>query len=236
MSQQPADPPRLSDPRFGAPGELGRLFRAAEADLPSDAQLSAMAGRLGPLLALPGAATPPSSPTGVPKALKLGLVAGALLGAAAIAVSVTRQAPPLEKPVPPAVAPALSHGVSAPPASVIAPVVEASPSAAPPPTASASAMPSSVPPRSQPTPLNEAPLLERARRALARDPARALALTKQHEQSFPNGLLKQEREVIAIDALRRLGKSQQAGDRAGRFEKQFPDSAHRRAVESGLNQ
>jgi hypothetical protein len=82
--------------------------------------------------------------------------------------------------------------------------------------------------------LSEAALLEQARSALTSDPARALALTRQHQARFPSGVLKQEREVIAIEALRRLGRSKAAADRAGSFERAFPDSAHRRAVESGL--
>jgi hypothetical protein len=225
----------LSDPTFGAPGELGRLFRAAEADLPSQAQLSNVAERLGPLLAPPGA-TPASSAAGMPRALKLGLLAGALLGAVAIAVGVsTQRAPSVEKSAPSAVAPPANQ-VLTPALSAAAPAIAPSPSAEAPPAASATSPASNPAPRSSRAPANEALLLERARRALASDPARALALTKQHQQSFPNGLLKQEREVIAIEALRRLGKAEQAGERAGRFEKQYPDSAHRRAVETGLNQ
>jgi hypothetical protein len=78
-------------------------------------------------------------------------------------------------------------------------------------------------------------LLERARQALATDPSRALALAQQHERLFPNGVLRQEREVIAIEALRRLGRSTQASERANQFETQYPASAHRRAVETGLS-
>jgi hypothetical protein len=82
--------------------------------------------------------------------------------------------------------------------------------------------------------LGEAELLERARRSLSGSPNQALALTRLHQARFPKGALKQEREVIAIEALRRLGRANDAEQRAGTFEKQYPDSAHRRAVETGL--
>jgi hypothetical protein len=80
---------------------------------------------------------------------------------------------------------------------------------------------------------NEAALLERARRALASDPKLALSLARRHEKEFPNGNLRQEREVIAIEALRRLGRSNEATHRADDFQHEFPNSAHGRSVERG---
>ncbi len=47
-------------------------------------------------------------------------------------------------------------------------------------------------------------------------------------------MLRQEREVIAIEALRRLGKADQARERGSDFRREFPDSAHGRAVDRGL--
>src|SRR5690606_4034242 len=91
------------------------------------------------------------------------------------------------------------------------------PSAAEAPTADAA--PPKRAPRAAAQGEGEAELLERARRALAQDPKRALALTRQHQARFPKGLLTQEREVIAIEALRRLGREQDAKQRAGTFEK-----------------
>jgi hypothetical protein len=43
--------------------------------------------------------------------------------------------------------------------------------------------------------------------------------------------LAQEREVIAIEALRRLNRSAEADRRAAAFAKAFPGSVHQRAVE-----
>jgi hypothetical protein len=56
----------------------------------------------------------------------------------------------------------------------------------------------------------EAALLERARAALGATPAGALALTEEHASRFPSGKLAMERELVAIDALRRLGRTGEA--------------------------
>jgi hypothetical protein len=72
----------------------------------------------------------------------------------------------------------------------------------------------------------EARLLSRARRELANDPAQALQLTERHRLRFPHGVLSEEREVIAIKALSRMGKQDAAQARQERFMRQFPDSPH----------
>ena len=79
--------------------------------------------------------------------------------------------------------------------------------------------------------LSEAALLEQARRALGSSPSSALLLANQHRARFPNGVLTQEREVIAIEALRRLHRSSEADQRATGFTKAFPGSAHQRMVD-----
>jgi hypothetical protein len=87
-------------------------------------------------------------------------------------------------------------------------------------------MPSKVP---APKP-SESALLERARQALKSDPQAALALTKQHRRLYPRGVLVQEREVLAIEALSRLKREDEAKRRAGDFKESYPDSAHREKV------
>jgi hypothetical protein len=77
----------------------------------------------------------------------------------------------------------------------------------------------------------EATLLEQARAALSASPAQALRLAQQHAQQFPHGLLTQEREVIAISALRRLGRTTEADARAARFDARYPHSLHQQAVD-----
>lgn len=80
----------------------------------------------------------------------------------------------------------------------------------------------------------EAGLLEAARRALGGNPGRALVLAQEHQRRFPSGILVQEREVLAIEALGRLGQTQAARRRAEAFKKRFPHSAHARKIDGVL--
>jgi hypothetical protein len=72
----------------------------------------------------------------------------------------------------------------------------------------------------------ETALLEQARAALQSRPAEALALTRRHQARFPRGALAQEREVIAIEALERLGRKAAASARAAEFERRYRGSVH----------
>jgi outer membrane protein assembly factor BamD (BamD/ComL family) len=83
-------------------------------------------------------------------------------------------------------------------------------------------------------PDQEVKLLHQAQDALAADPAQALSLCGEHAKSFPQGLLAQEREVIAIDALVRLGRANEAHARARRFAASYPASTHLRRIEALL--
>lgn len=60
----------------------------------------------------------------------------------------------------------------------------------------------------------EVALLDRARAALGASPAQALQLTVDHAARYPRGKLGIERELVAIDALRRLGRGAEAHARA----------------------
>jgi hypothetical protein len=62
----------------------------------------------------------------------------------------------------------------------------------------------------------EVALLERARAQLDADPASTLGVLDQHARAFPHGKLAIERELLAIDALERLGKTADARSRAER--------------------
>jgi hypothetical protein len=73
----------------------------------------------------------------------------------------------------------------------------------------------------------EVSLLDEAQAALRTDPQRALDLTAREASRFPAGSLTQEREVIAIEALARLGRIDDARARARQFFQTFPRSAHR---------
>jgi hypothetical protein len=78
-------------------------------------------------------------------------------------------------------------------------------------------------------------ILRAARRAMSTDPAHALALAREHAQKFPDGMLSQEREAIAIEALARLGRTSEAKARAESFSGSFPASPYRRRNEAAVS-
>lgn len=74
-------------------------------------------------------------------------------------------------------------------------------------------------------------LIERAGTELrSGQAARALATTEQHHERCPDGVLAQERERIAIEALAVLGRNDEARARASAFESRHPSSPHLRRV------
>jgi len=79
-------------------------------------------------------------------------------------------------------------------------------------------------------PTAELTLLRRARSHVRSAPARALALVAEHEQRFASGVLAEEREVIAIEALLLSGERAAAEARAAAFTARYPQSAHLRRV------
>lgn len=90
-----------------------------------------------------------------------------------------------------------------------------------------------VPPATvvQPPPADEVTMLVRARKLLQSQPERALALTTQHSEVFPQGVFAEERELLASEALRRLGRYEQLNQRIAKFLATYPSSAHRRRIE-----
>jgi hypothetical protein len=82
------------------------------------------------------------------------------------------------------------------------------------------------------SPRSEVEMLYDARDALKANPAKAFALAERHRSAYPTGGLAQEREVIAIEALSRLGRRDEAKRRAEGFALRYPGSVHRRKVES----
>jgi hypothetical protein len=73
---------------------------------------------------------------------------------------------------------------------------------------------------------NEFELIGQARERMKSSPTEALALLSRHARWFPAGVLVQERELIAIESLVRLGRDAEANARAQRFAARFPGSAH----------
>ncbi|HEY8944441.1 MAG TPA: hypothetical protein VIM73_09265 [Polyangiaceae bacterium] len=79
---------------------------------------------------------------------------------------------------------------------------------------------------SEPPRDSEIELLKRARSAVTSDPQEALALARRHRTEYPRGAYAQERDVIAISALARLGRSVEANRLAEAFRERYPRSAY----------
>jgi len=228
----PEDPSRLFESGDVPEGLRGALS-AARADVGTDAQVAKLAERLGPLLGpVPPPAPPVAAPAAAGGAVKLGLAALALIaaGGGALLLSAPQPGPPS----------APMHAVSAAPAltAVVAPVVAPAASEPPAPVVepapTVSVAPAKAAPPSKPqaaASLSEAELLEQARSAAKSDPARALSRANEHAARFPHGVLVQEREVLAIQALRQLGRSAEADKRAEAFAKAYPGSAFQRKLQ-----
>ena len=80
---------------------------------------------------------------------------------------------------------------------------------------------------------SEGALLLAARVALrGTNPSRALALTAQHEARFPRGAMREERDVIAIEALMQLGERPRAERRKYAFLARYPSSPYRARIDA----
>jgi hypothetical protein len=250
-----SDPKRLAELGSEAPNALRGLLRSGREDLPNAERLSGLAARLGPLLggaavggigetpgpdAVPGPEAVPPDPSAAASTASGSTVAAKAIGVGAAVVVLVGGAwlltrpDPVTKTAPSFAAPVVQQS----PASRIEPSVAPEPPA--PAAESAHAAPESARPakapaseaaRGQASGPSESALLAQAQAALRTDPARALALTREHKRRFPKGALSQEREVIAIEALNRIGDSESARKRAKDFENSYPGSAHRRKVQ-----
>jgi hypothetical protein len=83
---------------------------------------------------------------------------------------------------------------------------------------------------------DELALLERAERSLATAPAVSLSLADAHERLFPSGSMEEEREVIAVSALARLGRQREARARADLFAREHSGSAYTMRIQHALKQ
>lgn len=246
------DPIRWRDPAGGAAAPIRELLEAAHQDLGSDAEVAELAARLGPVLspAAPpgGAAAPAQAAAGA--LLGKGLAGLAVLGAVAAGLVLGR---PADGDPPAAPQPTGRDRAGASPAPTPGSEAAAAPPtvAAPPPALRevAASRPEEPAPRQVPaSPAPAAPnlqtpppagetegaLLARARAALGRDAAAALALTREHAARFPRAMLGEEREVLAIEALVALGRRDEASARATRLLAADPGSAYRRRLEGLL--
>jgi hypothetical protein len=201
---------------------LRELLDAGASELPSADRLAQVAAKLPPGGGGGGGG-------GASTATKLALGLGTLGIVAAIVTLTLSPSAPALAPMP---VPALSASASA----TSAPTTPPTPSSVP-------ALAPSAPPRPKPVVSSDTPsaesevqMLKRAQDALRTDPARALAACNEHAARYPRGDLAQEREVLAVDALTRLGRNDQAVRRAQAFVAAHPDSSHRARLERLVGQ
>lgn len=82
---------------------------------------------------------------------------------------------------------------------------------------------------------SEAYLLTAAKRTLETDPESSLGLLRRHAEYYPNGMLRQEREVLMIEAQARLGEIDRARRKAEDFLRDNPDSAYGTKVRESVS-
>lgn len=231
----------LSEPGSEASAQLRSLLRTAREDLPKAAELEHLEIVVAPLLAGGAAAAGHAAVSSATSsaagwALPGGKVAVALAVAGGVVGAgwwMTRAARPAAPENSQAVSkraqatkPALPDLVNVPAASAVPAVSHASKGA----TLALDAPTDLTSPDDAVS--RETRLLAQAQAALGSGPARALQLAYAHARLFPNGVLTQEREVIAIQALVRLGRMEEARRRAQAFELRFPGSAHQQKVQA----
>ncbi len=233
---------------------LERGLRMARGRRPTDAELSALRAGLfggaagaGALLersaragAKPGTTAGSSGwrALGLTKAATALVVASTVAGGAALSWHRTQPIEP-ERRAPPA---SLVKGNEAPhvvplaPAAIPTPVASArrrsstvaaaTRSLAVAPVVSSEPIAPSAPPASEVDVDEELLLLGEAQRALPKEPELALAFVRDHERRYPNGLLSQEREAVAVSALWQVGRRDEARRRAERFAEEHPRSTY----------
>lgn len=233
------DPVRLLEGGTDDP-VLRSALEAGRDELPSLERLQAIGARLG--VGTGGAVTgggsgaaPLAGASLGAKLVGLALVAGAVAGGVGLALH-SRSRP---EPAPAAAVQPAPPLAADPPAPTPLPTLTPAPAPpldpprpapkVPPPARASRAETHAGDPRA------EAALLQQANDALAVDPGRALKLCAVHVQRYPSGLLSQEREVIAIEALVALGRRAEATERADRFRAAHPESSHLRRIEQVLS-
>ena len=133
---------------------------------------------------------------------------------------------------PTAHSPAASVGPASAPASAPQPSSDSAPAPRPSPTPVAEKAPvPAAPAAQQAEQRSEVQLLFEARNVLPQQPAAALRLLDEHAARFGKGQLAPEREVLAIEALRKLGRTAEATQRLQRFQSQYPRSIHLRRLQ-----
>lgn len=230
----------------GSP-ELRALLESARGDEPTSADVAQVTAKLAAVLP-PAVLGTGSVGAGLAKLAWLKGLGGwglsALVAASAAGLLYTaKRGAPSSEPLAATPAVAVQSAGDAPPAPLGMEPSEADVAAAPDSVAGASApeapavargapgvvgaSPSPAPTRGT-TSRAELELLDRAFAALnSGDPERALQLLASHERTFPGGELGQEREVLRVEALVRLGRFEPARQASERLLREFPGTGYR---------
>jgi hypothetical protein len=222
------DPVRLLS--NGSP-EVQDLLRSANADAPAHGQLQHLAARLAPTVAAPASAT-----------LLPWLFAGAALLGAAGVIMFAHDREHVQPEQPAAIGqrddetlPSPQPEAAAPPAAIASPAApEPAPARAPATKRKETPAVATKQPARQPQPAapQELELLTPAQTALhANDFEHALALAERHASLYAAGTFAEEREAIAIEALQKLGRRDQARSRLTTFTAHYPHSGYRARLE-----
>jgi hypothetical protein len=253
-----SDPPRILSGRADAPAALRDAVQAAASDGPTSQQLAELASSLAPTFAAQSSALlhagAGATRSGGASAKLFGAGKVAALAAAVAVVGGygawrwLRPSPSNVQNIAPAeIIEPTPEPAAPPPALPAAPVerlaVDPEPAPAPaaaPPKPRETARPKTVEPPVQDPPVVEAPkaqlaseseLVDLARRSVASDPRKALALAQEHHRRFAGGPLSEEADFIEIEAMKRLGRFEEARALDERFRKRYPSSIHGQTVQ-----
>jgi hypothetical protein len=202
-----------------------------------------LAARLGPLLVAPPPGPPPAPPAAPSPSVPSGLT-GWKLAAAGLGTFVLGGATG-----------AIIHATTTPArtevryvdriveieAGVDASAPAPSASAAPPALTPSERAPRVERPQQTSAPTDEAlarerQIIEKARSALLRgDAEAALGAVAEHSKAFPRGQLGEAREAIAVQALVRAGRHDEARARAAKFHRAFPGSTYAPVVDGAIS-
>ncbi|MGK3981603.1 hypothetical protein WME99_01100 [Sorangium sp. So ce136] len=239
-----SDPKRWIQDGEGAPQGARELLLAASRPRPmTSAELARTAARVAPLGTTAGAGTTlPTWVKGLFLAVGLGLGGAGLYatldggpgGADSTAAPLVLTDLPLEEllsrsqggvPVaaPAQAAPAPLFGAAP---EVEAPRPVAPPARRDPPRSTRPAAPAPAAPVDSDELLRESNLIDRARAAATQNPEAALSAVGEHQREFPAGRLAEEREYVAIRALMRLGRVDEARARADAFLARYPSTSY----------
>ena len=223
MSRDPTPLADLSDAPSPEAEFMGGLIRAQRSVRPPEEKIEELVARLGPLIE-----NLRTSPLHTWAWLATSVAVFAAIGLAAIKLGSTYSAQVVSgaSAPPPALAPALSGEAiatapdPAPESRTSAVAIEALPTVNVPKTRAPDARR-----------CDEVALVDAVDTELrSGNPERALAAVRAHEQRCAEGALVQERERMAIEALVKLGRLEQARARARAFEERFPTSPYLRRV------